>query len=231
MKAIDRKLLRDLWQMRSQVVTVALVVASAFSGFAGSLATYYSLEQAREEFYESARFGHVFADIKRAPREIERRIAVIPGVSDAETTVVFDVTLDVAGLAEPIVGRMIGLPESGMRRLDQLVIRRGRAPERDAPGEVVISEGFANARGLGPGKSVTALINGRKRDLAYRRRWPVSGLHLRNARRRLSRRSQLRCVLDRPRPARCRVQHGGGVQPRHGAADTGRDGTRRHRCS
>ena len=48
MKALDRKLLRDLWQMRSQVVTVALVVASAFSGFAGSLATYYSLEQARE---------------------------------------------------------------------------------------------------------------------------------------------------------------------------------------
>ena len=43
-RAIDRKLLRDLWQMRSQVVTVALVVGSAFSGFAGSFATYYSLE-------------------------------------------------------------------------------------------------------------------------------------------------------------------------------------------
>jgi putative ABC transport system permease protein len=164
-KAIDRKLLRDLWQMRSQVVTVALVVASAFSGFAGSLATYYSLEQAREEFYETARFGQVFADIKRAPREIERRIAAIPGVSDAETTVVFDVTLDVAGVAEPIVGRMIGLPEAGARRLDQVVIRRGRAPERGGPAEVVVSEGFANARDLGPGTSVTALVNGRKETL------------------------------------------------------------------
>ena len=165
MKALDRKLVRDLWQMRSQVVTVALVVASAFSGFAGSLATYYSLEQARERFYESARFGHVFADVKRAPREIERRIAAIPGVSDAETTVVFDVTLDVADLAEPIVGRMIGLPEDRMPRLDQLVIRRGRAPERGTAGEVIVSEGFANARDLGPGKSVTALINGRKETL------------------------------------------------------------------
>jgi len=164
-KAIDRKLIRDLWQMRSQVVTVALVVASAFSGFAGSLATYYSLEQARERFYESARFGHVFADIKRAPREIERRIAAIPGVSEAGTTVVFDVTLDAAGIAEPIVGRMIGLPEGGAPRLDRLVIRRGRAPERGAPAEVVVSEGFANTRDLGPGKSVTALINGRKETL------------------------------------------------------------------
>ncbi len=165
MKAIDRKLLRDLWQMRSQVVTVALVVASAFSGFAGSIATYYSLDQARERFYESARFGNVFADIKRAPREIERSIAAIPGVSDAQTTVVFDVTLDVPGVAEPLVGRMIGLPEAGAQRLDKLVIRRGRAPERGAAGEVVVSEGFASTRDLGPGKTVTALINGRKEAL------------------------------------------------------------------
>ena len=86
-------------------------------------------------------------------------------MSDAETTVVFDVTLDVAGVAEPIVGRMIGLPEGGAPRLDQLVIRRGRAPERGAAGEVVVSEGFANTRDLGPGKSVTALINGRKETL------------------------------------------------------------------
>ena len=165
MKAIDRKLLRDLWQMRSQVVTVALVVASAFSGFAGSLATYYSLEEARQAFYASARFGSVFADVKRAPRDIERRIAAIPGVSEAETTVVFDVTLDLAGVAEPLVGRLIGLPESGARSLDQLVIRRGRAPGRGAPGEVIISEGFANNRDLGPGDSVTALINGEKETL------------------------------------------------------------------
>ncbi|MDH5246276.1 MAG: ABC transporter permease [Betaproteobacteria bacterium] len=165
MKAIDRKLLRDLWQMRSQVVTVALVVGSAFSGFAGSLATYYSLEQARERFYESARFGHVFADIKRAPREIERRLAAIPGVNEVETTVVFDVTLDLAGVAEPVVGRMIGLPESGPQRLDRLVIRRGRAPERGAASEVVISEAFAVNRDLGPGMSVTALVNGRRETL------------------------------------------------------------------
>ena len=99
MKAIDRKLLRDLWQMRSQVVTVALVVGSAFSGFAGSFATYYSLVEARASFYESAHFGDVFADVKRAPQALERRIVEIPGVGDAETTVNFDVTLDLPDVA------------------------------------------------------------------------------------------------------------------------------------
>ncbi len=165
MRALDRKLLRDLWQMKSQVVTVALVVGSAFSGFAGSFATYYSLVEARESFYQSARFGDVFADVKRAPRAIEPRIAEIPGVGDAETTVTFDVTLDVPGVAEPVVGRMIGLPEDGPSRLNQLVIRRGRAPEPGRAGEVVVSEGFAATRHVGPGREVGALINGKRQTL------------------------------------------------------------------
>lgn len=166
MKAIDRKLLRDLWQLKSQVFTVALVVASALSGFVGSFATYYSLVNARESFYESARFGDAFSDIKRAPREMERRILEIPGVSDAETTVVFDVTIDVPDIAEPIVGRMIGLDEANPPRLNRLVIRRGRAPERGQLAEVVVSEGFAATRGLGPGQTLTALLNGRKETLS-----------------------------------------------------------------
>jgi putative ABC transport system permease protein len=91
-KALDRKLVRDLWQLRSQVVTVALVVASAFAGFAGSLGTYESLARARGAFYESARFGDVFADLKRAPRSLERALADIPGVREVATTVVFDAT-------------------------------------------------------------------------------------------------------------------------------------------
>ena len=165
-RAINRKLWRDLWQLRSQVLTVALVVASALSGFVGSFATYYSLVDARESFYESARFGDVFSDIKRAPLEIERRILAIPGVSDTETTVVFDVTLDLPGVAEPVVGRMIGMEEGKPSKLNRLVVRRGRTPGQGRLDEVVVSEGFANSRGLNPGQTITALLNGKKETLA-----------------------------------------------------------------
>jgi putative ABC transport system permease protein len=165
-KAIDRKLLRDLWHLRSQVITVALVVGSAFAGFVGSIATYESLVAARESFYDSARFAHVFADLKRAPRALERRLADIPGVSDAETTVVFDATLDVAHVAEPVIGRMIGLPVDGQPRQNQLVIRQGRAPEPGRGGEAVVSKGFAGARGLRPGDKVGVLLNGRRETLS-----------------------------------------------------------------
>jgi putative ABC transport system permease protein len=165
-KALDRKLLRDVWHLRSQVVTVALVVGSAFAGFVGSIATYESLVAARDAFYDSARFAHVFADLKRAPSSLERRLGEIPGVSDAETTVVFDTTLDVPGVAEPLIGRMIGLPADGQARQNRLVIRQGRAPERGAGGEVVVSEGFAATRNLHPGDTVGALLNGRRETLS-----------------------------------------------------------------
>ena len=125
-----------------------------------------SLVDARDSFYESARFADVFADLKRAPRAIERRLAEIPGVSDAEATVAFDATIDVAGVAEPVIGRMIGLPADGPSRLNRLVIRRGRAPEPGRAGEAVVSEGFAAARRLAPGDTVGALLNGRRETLS-----------------------------------------------------------------
>ena len=165
MKAINRKLWRDLWHLRSQVVTVALVVGSAFSGFAGSLATYHSLVNARDDFYASARFAHVFSDIKRAPLAIEPRILEVPGVGDAETTIVYDATLDLPGVALPIVGRLVALPLPAETRLNRLVIRRGRSPEPEAVDEVVVSEGFAATRGLQPGDAFPALINGRRQSL------------------------------------------------------------------
>ncbi len=164
-RAIHRKLLRDLWAMRSQVITVALVVASAFSGFAGSIATYYTLERARDDFYASARFGHVFADCKRAPRALESRLLAIPDVTDVSTTVTFDVRLNVTGVDQPLVGRLIGVAPGGERGLDALLIRRGRMPDPERAGEVVVSEGFSAVRGLAPGQTLKALINGRLQQL------------------------------------------------------------------
>ena len=165
MKMLDKKLVRDLWQMKSQAVTIALVVAAGIAGFIGSLSTYDSLRWSRENYYDTARFADVFAELKRAPKAVERRIAELPGVADAETTVQFDVTLDIPGVPEPVVGRMIGLADSGQPRLNRLFIRHGRLPEAGRPHEVVVSEGFAAKRQLKPGDQLAALINGKRETI------------------------------------------------------------------
>ena len=73
MKALDRKLLRDLWSLKTQVVSIALVIACGIGGFIGTFSTYGSLLQSRDDYYATARFPHVFATAKRAPWRNSRR--------------------------------------------------------------------------------------------------------------------------------------------------------------
>ena len=165
MKALDRKLVRDLSQMRGQVLTIALVVASAVAGFVGTLSTYVSLDRAREAFYREAHFADVFVSLKRAPSEFAARIAAIRGVADVQATVVFDATLDLPGAAEPLAARMVGIEPAQARRLNRLYLRRGRMIDPAHPHEAIVSEAFAATRGLGPGSEATVLLNGRRETL------------------------------------------------------------------
>ena len=47
-KSLDRKLLRDLWSLKTQVVSIALVIACGIGGFIGSFSTYGSLLWSRD---------------------------------------------------------------------------------------------------------------------------------------------------------------------------------------
>jgi putative ABC transport system permease protein len=164
-KALDRKLVRDLGSMRGQVVTIALVVASAIAIFVAAMGAHQSLVGARADYYRATRFADVFASLKRAPDALEPQLAELPGIGQLETRLVKDVTIDLPGVEVPISGRMIALPERGAARLDRLYLRRGRLPEPNAPDEVLASEAFAEANALRPGSHISAILNGKLQDL------------------------------------------------------------------
>ncbi len=165
MNMLDRKLLRDLWHLRGQVLAVALVVAAGIVGYCGSLATYDSLRWLQASYYETARFAHVFAQGKRAPLAVADRLLEIPGVAEVETTVVFDVMLDVKGGVAPLTGRMIALPEHGLPSINRLTLRRGAWIDAPRSNQVLINETFADAHSLAPGDQVTALLNGKRETM------------------------------------------------------------------
>jgi putative ABC transport system permease protein len=170
-KALDRKLLRDLRQMWSQALTIALVVASGIGGFVTSLSAVDSLHVARERFYAQARFADVFADVKRAPASFADVLRALPGVADAQVTVEQIVRIEIEGVDDPIIGRLIGLDPRVPQRLNRVTVRAGRplqagaGPRGDGALETLVSAGFAQARGLAPGAQVVALVNGRRRTL------------------------------------------------------------------
>jgi putative ABC transport system permease protein len=165
LRALDRKLIRDLWAMKGQSLAIASVIGAGVAMFVMYLSNFDSLQRTRAAYYETARFADVFASLKRAPSSLEPRIAALPGVETVATRVVADVTLDVPGMAEPATGRLISVPDRGRPPLNDVYLRRGRWVDSTRPDEVLASEIFCEAHGFNPGDRVAAIINGRRRWL------------------------------------------------------------------
>ncbi len=169
MKALDRKVLRDLRLLWSQALTIALVVASGIGGFIACLSAVDSLALARDRFYETGQFADVFASVKRAPDSWAQRLAEIEGVVDVQATVEAHARITVAGNPDPVIGQLIGLDPLHAQRLNRIALRAGRLPQPGAHAagelEAIVSEGFAQAHRLAPGSSVAALVNGKQRFL------------------------------------------------------------------
>ncbi len=165
MTALDRKLLRDLYYLRGQMIAVSLVVACGVAVFLTTRTAYDSLLLSQASYYSDFRFPDIFATLKRAPETLAGRIAALPGVGAVQTRIVFDVTLDVPGLQEPATGRLVSIPEHHAPVLNDLYLRRGRYIEPGRRDEVLVGEAFALANHLDIGDRIGAILNGRWQQL------------------------------------------------------------------
>ena len=165
MRALDRKLLRDVRHHRAQVVSIAAVVACGVMAVVAMRSTLGSVRSARDEYYTAYRFGDVFAPLKRAPLGLARRIAEIPGVGALETRVVAHVTLDVPGLPDPATGHVVSIPNTQRPMLNAMHLGRGRWPSALRDDEAIVSHRFARENRLALGDSLGAVITGQWRTL------------------------------------------------------------------
>jgi len=169
MRALDRKLLRDLRLMWSQALTIALVVASGIGGFVASLSAVDSLAAARDDFYARGRFADVFAAVRRAPQSQAAVLDGLPGVAQVQTTLEEMARVEVPGSSDPVLGQFIGWAPRGGEGLNRVQVSSGRTPAEgpsaDGRIEALVSEGFARSRGLRPGAELGVQLNGRHRTL------------------------------------------------------------------
>jgi putative ABC transport system permease protein len=165
MRALDQKILRDLWHLRGQVMAISMVIAAGVAVLVMALSTQQALVQTAEAYYERYAFGDVFAGLKRAPEHIARRIAAIEGVQTVQTRVAHFATLDIEGFPEPVMAQFVSIPEYRQPVLNQLALRAGRLVAANRPDEVVLNEPFAEAHGFLPGDEIVAILNGHRRKL------------------------------------------------------------------
>lgn len=164
-RALDRKMLRDLRRIWAQALAIALVLACGIMVLVLSNGTQRSLVETRAAYYERHRFADVFASATRAPLGLVDRIAAIDGVALAEPRIGFDAVLDLEGMAEPATARILSLPASGLPVLNVPLLRAGRLPDPLVADEVLLAEPFALANGLRPGDRFRAILGGRLREL------------------------------------------------------------------
>ena len=163
--ALRRKVLRDLMRLWPQSLAIALVLAAGVATMILGQGAYSALSDTRAQYYESARFADIFADVTRAPRALLDDVRAIDGVLVAEGRILRLGLLDMPGMEEPGSMMLVSLPDDPEGGLNLLHLRQGRLPHPDSDSEILLSENFAAAHGLGPGDRLAVLMNGRHRDL------------------------------------------------------------------
>ena len=128
LSSLDRKLFRDLSAIKGQVLSVGLVMACGLAMMILSRSLIFSLITCRDQYYQTNRMAHVFADLRRAPKSTIDRIRSLAGVTEVETRVKGAVLLDLPGVVEPSDGLILSLPDHRQPRLLQPYLRVGRFP-------------------------------------------------------------------------------------------------------
>lgn len=163
--ALNRKLLRDLWNIKGQLIAIIFVMASGIMTFVLSFGVIDSLELGRDVYYDRFKFADVWAGAKRVPEGVKEQIQEIDGVAQIETRVTFGSIVLVEGMDEPATGRLISLPDGQDPLLNNLYLKQGRWLRPDEEGAVLASEAFVQAHNFQLGESLDMIINGHKRNL------------------------------------------------------------------
>lgn len=165
MRALDRKLWRDAWHYRSQLGAIVAVVTCGVALFVALRSMNGHLRRSRDLFYDQYRFADIFVPLKRAPLWAAQEAAAVEGVESASPRIVMEATIDVPGVEEPAVGRLVGIPVPRIPMLNEPHVLAGRWPLPDETEGVLASAAFARANGLHPGDSLGAVLHGRWRWL------------------------------------------------------------------
>jgi putative ABC transport system permease protein len=165
LSSLDRKVVRDLRALLGQGITIALVVAAGIAGFLALRATYASLEDSRDAYYDRYRFGHGFAQLERAPEVLARRLESIPGVALAYPRLVEPIRIPLEGVTQSPVGQIVSLPPGGVPPLNGIFLRSGRLPEPGRADEGLLLEAFAERWGFGPGDTIRIVASGALRPV------------------------------------------------------------------
>lgn len=159
-QALNKKMWRDLWLLKAQTLTTAILIICGVSLLVSEWSAYRSLEQARDNYYTEYAFADLFVEFKRASIGRLNQIAKLAGVELIVPRVSSEGLVNIPGSSDPAVGRFISVSSGLMPSLNQVHLRKGRLPIDSTEVEIIVHEGFAKANNIMPGDKIGVIIQG-----------------------------------------------------------------------
>lgn len=165
MNVLARKLRRDIIASSGMLLAVVSIISFGIGSLVGFQATSNNLAAARDDYYDRCRMADFWIDIKKAPLSLVSELAATPGVEGLRGRIANPVIVDLPAVDAPISGLLISMPETRSRVINDVVVTAGSWFGQGHADQVIVSEQFANARGLRPGDSLDLIIAGQRKRL------------------------------------------------------------------
>ncbi len=173
---LDRKLLRDLRENWRMLGAICAIIGIGIGCFIGMMSASNNLTLSRDRYYAATRLADIWVDLKKAPvREVER-LAQIPGIQEIHTRIQFRILLELPmdlpqksigsiTTNKPVSALVVSMPDIPRPIINNIIIRTGSYFTGSRPNEVMVGEKFAQARGIVPGDTLTAILNNQRKNL------------------------------------------------------------------
>ncbi|MCP4644953.1 MAG: ABC transporter permease, partial [bacterium] len=165
MRVLDKKLFRGIWRSRGQAFAVAMVVLCGSASYICVASAHRNLMLTRDTYYTQYRFADFEIHLERAPLRTLYRLETLPGVRQVRGRIVKEVNVDIEGVDEPRIGRIIAMPDLQRPVLNDVCLVAGRYFEKGVQEEVILSERFAQENRLKVGDRIEISLGSKKHSL------------------------------------------------------------------
>ncbi len=163
--AFHKKLVRSMLLAWPQSLGVVAVVMCGIAAYICVYSAYLNLSLTRDTYYAQNRFADFEILVDRAPETAVFKLEAIPGVRQVRKRIVEEVNVDIPGIDEPRIGRLISMPMPRVPVINDMVLLAGRYFDPGTQSETVLSEHFARANGLEIGDRVHISVDNKKYSL------------------------------------------------------------------
>ena len=147
------------------LLAVTGIIAVGVACLVTLVTAYRNLDDAKQLYYAQCQMADFSIELKKVPLSELEQIAAWPEVASICPRIQQYVAVDLEGVAEPLNGLVLSLPDRKQPVLNDIVLRQGGYFTDRRENEVIINDTFARRHRLYPGQWIKLILNNQQQEL------------------------------------------------------------------